>query len=244
MDNNYDSFWSAAIPGMLNIGTGLYTSNLAMDEAKKRLAAAQGPLFNQANNAASGMLSAATGGFDPQAFATQRFNAQQALVQPKNDADVANMMTALRAKGQLGLGVTNPGIEGYTPTPGVTVNPMMAALFAGQSAGRNQAAYNSMGEGQRYIDSLLNRSGMLSRQAQQVQQTGLTANAQVPSRAAQVKQLLSGGLDVLKNTGITKKIPGLFGDAYDWLGNTTGLWQASGGSPDFANYAFSNEDWT
>ena len=230
----YDSFWNKAGPGLLDFGAGLYTKNAAQHEAADKLGAAQGPLYQQSANMSKGMLDA-VGGFDPQAFATDRFNAKRSLMAPVEEKEFNDLYRKLYAKGQLGVANYNPGIEGITPD-GTAMNPQLAAFFAAKNAQRAKDANASLGEGQAYIDSLLNRSGMLQKQASSVQSSGLEAQKTQPSRAAQTGELLRGVTGVLKDAGVYKDvvrgIPGALGSAGEWLSKTAGnMWNPTGPAP-------------
>lgn len=222
----YDDFWGKAGPGLLDFGLGMYSKDAAQKEAAKRLAAARGPLYDQAMSGASGMLSQA-GSMNPDQFAADRFKANQALVQPVQDRDLDSFMRMLRAKGQLGMANYNPGVEGITPN-GTAMNPQLAAFFAARNAATAKAANASMQQGQDYLDNLVRRSGMLSGQAANVQRSGLEGERTQPSRAAGNAELARGALKVLGDSGVLKDVfksaPGMIGSGIDWLGNTISGW--------------------
>ncbi len=222
----YQDFWGGtgdflkkAGPGMLDFGLGMYSKNAAQKEAAQRLAQAQGPIYQQATNAASGMLTSA-GGFDPNAFAADRFKQQQALLDPVYAKQTSDLMSTLRGRGQLGIATYNPGVEGITPN-GTAMNPQLAALFAAQNAQRSKDAYGSLDQGQQYLDKTLDRAGMLQRTAANAQDTGLQAARTQPSRAAANAELLKGGVGVLKDAGVLKdifsKAPGMISSGVGWL---------------------------
>lgn len=212
-------FWSKAGPGLLDFGAGMYSRNAAMKEAEERLKRAQGPLYGQQMNAAGGMLNQAAG-FDPNAAATERFNAQQALIKPVQDKQFADVLRTLHAKGQLGMGTYEQGLEGGSTGAGMLANPKLAAFFAAQNAQRSKDAYSAMDQGQAYLDKLLNRAGMLQRGAGDTQRMGLEAMRTQPSRATANNQLLKGGLGILKDSGVMSDIfkpGGMIGQGMDWL---------------------------
>jgi hypothetical protein len=176
---------------------------------------------------------------DPNAFAAQRFQQQQALINPVNQKEIDDAMRSLHAKGLLGAGTYNPGIAGFTPDGVTQVNPQMAAVYAGQGAARNQAAYGAMDEGQKYLNALLNRSGMLTNQASNVQSTGLAGQGRLPSRAAAFGQVASGLGGILKQPGVA----GMLGQGVDWLGNKTGFWDSNFSGMQPSNFDM-NVDWS
>ncbi len=215
----YDDFWNRYLPqvgpGLLDFGVGLYNKRQGQNEAASRLSAAQGPLYGQYMGAAGTTLGQA-GGFDPQAFAADRFNAQQQLLNPVYDKQLGDLMSTLRARGQLGISTYNPGVPGITPN-GTPMNPQLAAFFAAQNAQRSKDAYNSLGAGQDYLDNLVKRAGMLQGGANATQNTGIAAQSTQPSRAAGNAELLKGLTGVLKNSNAVKQIPGMIGGGIDWL---------------------------
>lgn len=226
MAADYDSFWSKAGPGLLDFGLGMYSKNAGQQEAAKRLAAARGPLYDQAMSGASGMLTQA-GNMDPTQFAADRFNANQALVKPVQDQQLDSFMRLLRAKGQLGMANYNPGVEGITPN-GTLMNPQLAAFFAARNAATAKASNDSLQQGQSYLDNLVKRAGMLSGQAANVQTSGIQGDNRVPSRSAGNAELIGGALKALGSSGVLKdgfkSASGMIGSGLDWLGNAVGNW--------------------
>ena len=218
-DNYTDNgdFWSRVGPGLLDFGFGLYNRNAAQSEAEERLKRARGPLYDQSMGAAQGMMTQA-GTFDPQAHAAERFNAQQALMKPVQDKQLADLLRVLHAKGQLGMGTYNAGLEGGTTDAGMLMNPKMAAFFAAQNAQRSKDAYGALDQGQAYLDKLLNRSSNLQKQAGATQASGIAGEMMQNSRATADKQLFKGVSGMLKNTGLLKDIfkggAGLFGGLF------------------------------
>jgi hypothetical protein len=131
-------------------------------------------------------------------------------------------MRSLYAKGMLGISNYNPGVEGITPN-GTAMNPQMAAFFAAQNAQRSKDAYGAMGQGPglsqqshqavRHAVGAGEPSAELRHHAQQV--------AGPAPRAASNLQLVKGVGDILKNTGVLQKIPGMIGSGIDWLSQAT-----------------------
>lgn len=197
-ENNSSDFWSQAVPGMLNFGFGMYNRNAAQSEAEEKLRRARGPLYDQSMNAATGVMNQA-GAFDPQAHAAERFGAQQALLKPVQDRQLADFMSMLRAKGQLGMGTYNAGLEGGATDAGMLMNPQMAAFFAAQNAQRSKDAYGALGEGQSYLDNLLKRSTGLQTQAGATQRAGLEGQRTLPAKATANRELYKGGAGMLQN---------------------------------------------
>src|SRR3990167_1044844 len=227
-----DEFWGRAGPGLLDLGVGLYNKRAGQKEAQQRLQAAQGPLFQQAQAGAGGMLAQA-GGFNPDELAASRFTAGEEMLAPVQAKQQADLIRMLRAKGMLGISNYSPGIEGFTPD-GTAVQPHLAALYAAQAADRTKRAQASLGEGQAYADRLVGRAGDLQSIAGRQQQTGLQGQRTQPSRAASNAGLLKGAVDIFRqNPNILSDIGGLFKGGLDWLGG--------GGGYGFGGFANPNE---
>lgn len=230
------SFWDEIGPGLLQTGGNIYLRNRASKEAESRLRRAQGPLYDQQQRLAGESLNLA-GGMDPTAMAADRFAKQQALVEPGNQADLLALQRQLQAKGMLDSASFAP-VAGTVSTPGVAMNPQLAALFAAQQGAKERASYNSLREGNDYLDQLLNRSGMLQRQAQGAQATGQQALNQIPAKPSITEQIVKGGVNILKDPkaresvmaaikgapdfvrNLPGNVKGLFGDLSQWLGGT------------------------
>jgi hypothetical protein len=211
---DFNQFWNTAGPGLLNLGVGLYNKNAAQKEAAGRLALAQGPLYGQAMGGAQATLGEA-GNFNPDALATDRFNAGQALVAPVQQKQLADLQRMLYAKGMLGAANYNPGVEGITPN-GTAMNPQLAAFYAAQNADQAKRAQAALGEGQTYANNLVSRAGNLQTIAGNAQGTGIAAQNTQPSGATSNGLLLKGVTDILT------KNPGLFKTGIDWLGGLFG----------------------
>lgn len=197
--------WGSVGPGLLSAGIGVLSGKESDQEKQRRLQQAQGPLYDQEIGLASKSLALA-GGMDPKAMAADRFAAQQGLVAPSNEADEQALMRKLQAKGMLGV-ASHQAVPGTAPQPGVAMNPYMAALYAAQAGAKNKAAYDSLGEGERYLDSLLNRSTKL--QAGAADRTRAMYNI-MPTERSTSSRLLEGAGALLKNPEIMKGVGGLF----------------------------------
>lgn len=215
-------FWrraGKAAPGLFDLGVGVYGMSAAEDEAEQRLKAAQGPQYDAALAASSTALKRA-GSLDPQKAAQQRFKAQSGLLAGKDAADEAALLRMLHHQGMLDVANFNPGVKGITPS-GVAMNPHLAAFYAGRGARDATMAADSLDYGDRTLDNMLKRSGMLQDQAAARQRMGLEASRTQPSRAASRMNLLKGGAGILRDTGLLndlwKGAQGLFGDDGDWF---------------------------
>lgn len=218
----------SAVPGLVDLGVGLYGMTAGRREAADRLREAQGPLYDEAMMASRGALSRA-GSMDPKAAAAERFNAAQGLLSGKDAAGDAALWRELQAKGMLGLSSYDPGASGVSTANG-PVNPIAAAHYAARNQRDAEMAYNALNEGEGQIDRMLGRSGRLQTQAGQRQQTGLEAARTQPSRSAANMNLLKGAAGILKETGM---LPGMVSTGKNWLsglfGNSLDLSNLSGG---------------
>lgn len=206
------SFWDNIGPGLIQTGGNLYLQNRAAQEAEKRLRRAQGPLYDQQQAMAGQSLNLAQG-MDPKALAAERFAAQQALVAPGNEAERQDLMRKLQAQGMLGAASYAP-VAGTVATPGTAMNPQMAALLAAQEGAKAKAAYGSLGEGEQYLNDLINRGGALNRQALGAQASGQQALAQIPRKPTLSEMLVKGAI---KNPAVVKQAAGMLGQGASWL---------------------------
>jgi hypothetical protein len=225
-------------PGLIQGGLGLYGANRQSQQAEDRLRRAQGPLYDQQQRLAGDSLNLAQN-MDPKAMAAERFATQQALVAPGNEAARLELMRKLQKQGLLGAASFAP-VAGTVATPGVPINPQMAALFAAQEGAKAQASYGSLKEGNDYLSQLLGNAGMLQRGAQDARSTGQRAMDQIPRKVSVMDQVVKQGGNILKDKqgrdailaaiksapefvrNLPTSIPGMFGDLSEWL-NPSGL---------------------
>jgi len=215
------SFWDNIGPGLLQTGMGVYSGKQADKAAADKLRRAQGPLYDQMLGQAGKSLAMA-GSMDPKAMAAERFGAQQALLEPGNEAARQKLMRELYSKGMLGAASYTP-VPGTVATPGQPMNPQMAALLAAQEGAKSKAAYESLGEGEQYLNNLLGRSTGLQSSATAARAAGLQAT---PYKKTTGGMIASGLTGLLKDPGArsavwegAKKLPGMISGAADWLGS-------------------------
>ena len=213
-----ESVWSQCGPGLLEQAGSFYGQQRQASEREKLLRRAQGPLYDQQQQMAGQSLALARG-TDPKAMAAERCAVQQNLLAPGNEADMNNLMQMLQSKGLLGL-------SSYSAVPGAqqqgaSANPYVTSLLAAQQGAKQKSAYDSLAEGERYLDQLVRRGGALQGQAQDARYSGQAAlqQAQLRGRKPNITDtLLKGGMKLLSNKPAQdaiweqlKKIPGLFG---------------------------------
>ena len=207
-------------PGLLNFGTQYLGERQAGREQRGMLRDVRGPLYGQQTALAQQALTQA-GNMDPQAMAAERFAAQQALLAPGEEAQRQDLMRQLQRQGLLGLS-SHGAVPGVVTTPGQPVNPYVASLLAAQQTQRAKSAFDSLREGEGYLDRLIGRSGMLQGQAQGARSTGQTAlqQAQIGGRKPNITDLLlKGGMSILKNPKAQKGIWDLVSGGAGMLSN-------------------------
>jgi len=227
------SFWDRIGPGMVQTGGNYMLGRRTASDSESLLRRAQGPLYDQQQAMAGGALNLAQN-MDPNAAAAERFGQWEKLTAPGDEAKRLELMRVLQKQGMLGAASYAP-VPGTVATPGVPVNPQMAALFAAQAGARERAAYNSMKERHQYQDNPLNRGGMLQRSAQGARSTGQNAMQQVTQKPSIGQSILRGGMDIMKDKGgrdailaaikgapaFVRNLPGtmsgMFGDLSEWL---------------------------
>lgn len=239
-------FWrraEAAAPGMLELGVGLWGNRAGRKAAQGDLNAAQGPEYQAAMGASQEALRRA-GSMDPKAAAAERYGAAQGLLKGGDAASEDQLMRMLHSRGLLGVSNFNPNQKsdlvpgfdpatmGGMPTGGVAVNPHVAAFHAARNARDGRMAFESLREGEDQVGRMLDRSGRLQTQANNQRASTLDARATVPSKSVGTAQLLKGGVNLARETGLLKALPGMLGKGYDWLGGKTGLW---GGPEELTN---------
>ena len=227
------SFWETMGPGLLGVGADIYGEQSKARANKKLLQQARGPLYEQQQRLAGQSLSRAEG-MDPKAMAAERFAAQQALVEPSNEAERQKLMRALQSQGLLGL-ASHGAVPGVTTTSGQAVNPYMASLLAAQATAKNRAAYESLAEGEGYLDRLINRGGAAQGQAQRAQQSGIGAvqAGVMQSKPKITDTLLKSGLKILQDPKASSTIWDLLGKGAGMLGGYLGIGGGSTPQPTY-----------
>lgn len=235
-DSATDSFWNRfdagkAAGGLFNVGAGLYGRNAGANEAARRLRTAQGPLYDAQMQGAQTAMTRA-GSMDPRALGQERYNAEQGLLAGKDASDEAAILRRLQAQGMLGAETYNPGIKGVTPN-GTPMNPQLAAYYATKQGRDATMAAGSLDAGNKDLDMMLQRGGMLQGQAANTQAAGLTAMGKTPSRSG-------ANMEILKALSSVGKDSGLFGMGANWLRNQFG----GGGVPSWGLSGGGGQDWS
>jgi hypothetical protein len=218
------SFWQDYGPGMLDLGANIYGQSAARNEWERRMRQAQGPLYNTQIGLAGKALGAA-GSMDPKALAAERFAAQEGLLAPGRASQEQELMARLQKQGLLGVSSFKP-VAGTVATPGVSMNPHLAALYAAQEGSKAQSAYDALGQGEKYLDDQLKRAGMLQTQAVGGREAGqksyMSKEYGRPSSPSIAQQLIKGGVNILKDPAARGNVGGMLGGGWDWLRGTFG----------------------
>lgn len=218
------SFWESMGPGLLGLGADIYGEQREARKTRQLLDQARGPLYGKTQALAGRSLDLAQN-MDPKAMAAERFAAQQSLVAPGEEAQRQDLMRQLQAQGLLGV-ASHGAVPGVVTTPGQPVNPYFASLLAAQQTARQKSAYESLNEGERYLDQLINRAGTVQGQAQGAQQSGINAVRAnlMQNRPKPIDTLLKVGTKILKDPaarsqipGLVRQVPGMLQGAGNWL---------------------------
>lgn len=203
-----EKLWQMA-PGLFSAGVNWYAGNQKADQERKLLEGAKGPLDAQLQGMQGAALSQAQT-TDPNALAADRFAQWNALYNPEAKKVEVDTVRDEFAKGRSGLSSYNLGLQGV-PAGTMAANPRLAAMYAGQESARAKAAYQSMDEGQKYVNNLVSRAGSLGQQRQQNFSTG---QSQMPktqgNNFASILSGLAGNKDVMN---------GLFGALKGFVGS-------------------------
>lgn len=199
--------------GMLSTGADLWGASAQRSADEKRLAAARGPVYQQAQQGALGEMAAA-GNVTPDSIYAQN----QALVAPTQAKQTADMQRQLYAKGLLGVANYNPGVEGIQA--GTKMNPHMAAMFAGQNAANAKLAAGATDQASALRTAAVGRASTLQGVGANQQTSGLAPYQRGSGVSSAGKSMLPGMISgiggLLKDSGALKGI----GSWIAGLGNT------------------------
>jgi hypothetical protein len=221
-------------PGLLTLGSNLYSSSQGKREAEERLRRENPELYNRLSAAAQNQLNLA-GSADPQAMATQRFQQQQELLRPLRDKQETDLVRMLHGKGMLGLATyQGAGVDPMSKTaqtwaqaPGVSANPHLAAYYSARAGQESKDAYDALSEGDKRIDQLLQRAGALSGNAQSAQPVARVQDQALKAKYGRTPALLKGGAEFLqKNPTVLKDVWTGAKGMFDSFGDSTGLWSS------------------
>lgn len=154
----YDPFYA-------NVTTGFGTATVdpVTGQVRSQLSDPYQRMRDQSLEASQGMFGQLRD-FNPQTFATERYNAAQALLAPGDQLAQQGLMQELANKGGFGLTLNQPAQPGAAPGAGVTpgagtvgVNPYIDTFLNAQNRRNAQMSYDALGQGERYLDNLINR---------------------------------------------------------------------------------------
>jgi len=106
-----------------------------------------------------GMFSAANGvmgqlrDFNPQTFAADRYGKMQELIAPQRNVAQQGLLQQLYAKGGYGLALNGQGADGTADA----TNPYIQSFVSANNQQDKQMAYDSLAQGESYMDNLIKR---------------------------------------------------------------------------------------
>jgi hypothetical protein len=194
----FDDFWGRtkqAVPGMLpgavELGMGMWGQRGFEKETDQRLRMAQGPVYDQSMNLASGMLSRST---DPRAQAQQRLNMEMGLLKEGDAASEADFLRGQHARGMLDMATYD--------TAGKPMDPKMYAFLKARENRNAQMASNALDKGENAVNQNIARAGALQGTAGNTQRTGMIAQGARPSQALGNLEMLKKGYGIAKSSGM------------------------------------------
>jgi hypothetical protein len=222
---------------MLGIGVDLFGQRAAGRQQDRFVRDIRGPQYGT-EQALAGRSLALAGNMDPQAAAAERYNAQQALMAPGEEAQRQALMRQLQSQGLLGLS-SHGAIPGVVTTPGQPVNPYMASLLAAQQTQRAKSAYDSLNQGEAQLDRLIGRSNTLQQGGRAANIAALQSKAMAP-KPSTAMTLLKGASGILKDPRAQKSIWDLLGKGAGMLGGVYDKFRY----PDFSqSTTYRNDDY-
>ena len=151
-----------------NVNNGFATSNVdpATGKVGYSLNAPYATARDQYLDSANKVMGQAKD-FNPQTFAADRFKAWQGLLAPERSKQGQDLLQSLNTSGRMGLSVNTDTQNGV-----VGLNPIANAMFAAQAQADKEAGYQSLREGESYLDNLLSRQKGLFGQATDLETRG------------------------------------------------------------------------
>jgi hypothetical protein len=190
----FDKYKGAYDPFYATVNNGIATSSIDPLTGKVGFnlnapyAAERDRLFGQAAGVAQQIGSA-----DPRAHAAERFNAAKALYAPGDAAQQQSLMQDLFTKGGFGLTTNTPAAASadaqgnVLPGQGsVGVNPYLATFLNSQNQRDANLGYNSLREGESYLNNLIGRQSGLFNAAQGIDTAGAGVVNQALSTSGQL----------------------------------------------------------
>lgn len=211
------SWWDQFGPGLLSTGINYFGQQQTNKQQRQLLGELRGSQYG-AEQALAGKSLALAGSMDPKQMAAERYGSQQALMAPGEEAQRQDLMRQLQKQGLLGLS-SHAAVPGVVTTPGQAVNPYVAAMLAAQQTQRAKSAYQSLDEGQQYLDKLINRSTSLSAPGRAATATA-AYNKMLTPKPSLSQLLLKGASGILQN-------PQMRDGVWDLLKKGTGLFNSS-----------------
>jgi hypothetical protein len=150
MADQYQNY--AMQPGQMTNGYGTSMIDPATGQMRFDLNSQYGGLKNQMLGGAKQAYDLA-GDFDPRTHAAERYNSAQALLAPSDAQAESGLMQDLYNKGGFGLQTNRQAVGGGN----VSVNPYVDTFMNSRNTRNARMSWDSLGEGERYLDGLINR---------------------------------------------------------------------------------------
>ncbi len=154
-------------PTTYSNGVGVSHINPVTGEAGYKLAPEYQTLHNGMIGGANKAFGLA-GDFNPMTHAKERYDASQALLAPGDQQANDGLMQDLYNKGGFGLTTNQTSVNGQP----VGVNPFVNTFMNARNTRNAGMAYKSLGEGESYLDNLINRGNGMMRSGLDLQRFG------------------------------------------------------------------------
>lgn len=210
-----DEFWGNVGTGLLSAGAGFYANEEARKRGEQRYQQAQGPLYNKMIEQAGTSLDLA-GSMDPKAHAKERYDAWTNLQKPGWEEEDLAIQRANFARGTSGLSTHAPVSGVAAPEGGM--NPRWAAAYAAREKAKEQAAYDSLNQGEAYLNNLLNRGTKLQDAATTNTGRVQTQRQNIPSKTSWGERIATSLMNPQTVQGLIKGLPGMIEGAQKIFG--------------------------
>jgi hypothetical protein len=215
MANEYQNFVNR--PGQVTNGYGTSMIDPATGQMRFDLNSnykgLQGQMFDGARKAYT-----MAGDFNPQTHAAERYASAQALLAPGDEAANNGLMMDLYNKGGFGLNVNRQAVGGGN----VGVNPYVDTFMNARNTRNAGMSWNSLREGESYLDNLINRGGNMFKSGAAIDEFGRTSM----NDAMHYRNQFNGDMrDVLRMRGAG------YDTQYKGVGDKYAAW--AGGDPGF-----------
>jgi hypothetical protein len=165
MANEYQNY--AMQPGMIQDGYGQAQIDPSTGQMRFNLNSQYQGLKDQMLGGANKAYALA-GDFDPKTHAAERYASAQALLAPGDAKAESGLMMDLYNKGGFGLNTNKQTVGGGT----TSVNPYVGTFMDARNTRDAGMSYNSLREGEQYLDNLINRGHGFTRGGMEIDNAG------------------------------------------------------------------------